>query len=120
MGQQVRGFPKFPKHNQTVKFANRRYRITFTWRDRALAWYFDLYSADGVALVLGRRMSPQWPPIAGIGFAVGVAPDGHLYVRGTDGYQRDALGDTLILTRYDAAELPAPATADALVVTGGV
>lgn len=116
MGQQVRGFPRFPKHGQTVTFGDRRYKVIFTWRQRAASWYFDLFTADGTAIALGRRMSAGFAPIANVGFDVDVAPDGNLFVRGSDGYLREDLGKTLILVRYANDELPATATASDLVI----
>ena len=123
MGQQIKGFPRFPKHSQTVILGSTRYRVTFTWRQRALAWYFDLHDVDGNQIVMGRRLSAKASPIAGIGFEVGAAPK-YLFVRATDGYQRDELGSTVVLVRYSpdevaeakAARDAGSATADDLVV----
>lgn len=115
MGQEIRGFPIKPKDGQTVTLGNKRFRFVFTWRQRAASWYFDLYQADGTAIALGRRMSPKALPLAHVGFAPGVAPR-FLFIRGEDGYLRDDLGDTLVLTRYAEDELEPTATASDVVV----
>ena len=117
MGQQVKGFPQFPQHDQTVAFGNRRYKLVFTWRQRALSWYFDLFTADDTPVVLGRRFSASWAPLVNVGFEVNFAPEGLLYIRGIDGYLRDDLGGDLVLLRYDTDELPVAPVIDPVVVT---
>jgi len=117
MGQEIRGFPRFPKHSQTVTLGSRRYRIELTWRQRASSWYMSLFDSDGNPLALGRRLSARVAPIANVGFDVDVAPSGNLFIRGADGYIRDALGDTLVIVNYEDDELPTPATAPSVVIT---
>jgi len=60
MAQLIQGFPEIFDHEQTATLSSVRYRLEFIWRDRTASWYFNLRTVDGVDLVLGRRVSPQW------------------------------------------------------------
>lgn len=112
------GFPVQPSHRITVALgplgeAGVVFVLRFTWRARTASWYVDLFGADGVtAIVMGRRMSPQWAPHAGLVLAD--LPPGLLFVRGKDGFERDDLAtDNLRAVFFATAEVEAAAPAAA-------
>jgi hypothetical protein len=85
------------------------YVARFTWRGRTASWYLDLFEADGIAaIVTGKRMSPGWAPHAGL--VIETLPDGLLFVRGNDDFERDDLAtDDLRLVFFATSELEAAA-----------
>lgn len=106
MSRLIHGFPEAPSHIQTVTLGDRRYRVRFTYRRRLSSWYVDLFDRDGTPIAVGRRMSPGWA-IASAADVPG-APDGYLYVRGADDYQRSDLGSALRLVFFSSDEIPDP------------
>lgn len=108
--KRIQGFPEISSHIQTVVLSTRKFRIRFTYRDRTLSWYMDLRTVDGVAIALGRRLSPFWGPI--LQHTIENEPDGILLVQGTDGYAKADLGDTLNLIFIPDAEVPAATSTD--------
>ena len=107
MGVLLTTFPSLPASTQTVTLDAEQYRVRLTWRHRCQGWYLDLYTLAGVALLLGRRLSAQWSP--NMGLVIEAGPDGYLFVRGTDEYVREDLGENLLLLYYTAAEVAAVA-----------
>lgn len=89
------------------------YVLRFTWRDRTASWYIDLFESDGVtAIVLGKRLSPGWAPYAGL--VIETLPDGLIYVRGTDDFERaDLATNDLRAVFLSSAEIGAAAPAPA-------
>lgn len=86
--------------------------LRFTYRTRTASWYVDVFESNGETLLLaGRRLSPGWSPHRGI--VVEGMPDGVLYVRGRDEFERDDLGtDNLRVVFFDAEEIATRAGAD--------
>jgi hypothetical protein len=107
MGRVINGFPELPSHTQTVVLGLSQFVVRFTFRERTGAWYLDLRTVDGQAIILGRRLSVDWLPLFGL--SSDLAPDGVLFVRGPDGYVREDLGEDLLLIFYPLSELPAAA-----------
>lgn len=112
MGKILAAYPELPSHVQTVTLGGAQYRVRFTFRGRCASWYADVYTRDGEPLALGRRLSPGWALLSAA--SIPGAPDGFLFVRGSDGYVRGDLGGSLRLVFYTASELPETATLDAL------
>ena len=101
------------KHRQRVTLDGIEYRIVLTWRQRPRSWHFDLYSADGDPIALGRRLSSGWSPVRGA--TDERLPPGAFVVGGPEGYRRSDLGDDLQVWYYGAAEiaaLPVPGDLD--------
>lgn len=109
-------FPTLPASRQTVTLEGTQFRVRLTWRHRCRAWYLDLWTLAGTALALGRRLSPDWSPL--LGFVLEGGPDGYLFVRGFDGYERLDLGKgvrLLYFTRAEVQAAQATVTVDTLV-----
>lgn len=118
MGSRLPAFASVPQHTVSVVLSGATYRLRWTWRERLSAWYLDLYDADGVVLIYGRRVSPGWGPFFDQP-AVG-APVETIVVSGVDGYDRDHLPETLEVVAWLEAELLSVAPddpVDDLIVT---
>lgn len=46
-----------PIYDYTIALSGRSYRVRLAWGDRQACWRLDLYTARGVALLLGARLS---------------------------------------------------------------
>lgn len=99
MPQNLPIFPEQPKHEYTITLDGEQFQFVLTYRDRRASWYLDLSTADGTALVRGRRCSPGYPLV--FPGTVG-SPKGLLTCDApADPYQRDELR----LLYYTAEEL---------------
>ncbi len=76
------------RHEYTMTLDGVQFELVFTYRERRASWYFDLFDADGTALVRGRRCSPGYPLVA-----AGVAgrPAGILTADGPDPYSKNEI-----------------------------
>lgn len=103
--------PQIPSQTRDIVLAGQRYRLRLTWRERCRSWYVDLLDAETEdPILVGRRLQPGFVPWRAERAGM---PDGVLYVRGVDGYQRGDLGTSLQLLFYEDDELPAaPADLD--------
>jgi len=108
MGQAIKAFPVKPHDWQTVPLGDGKFRITLTWRERCRAWYLDVYTAAGVAVALGRRVSPGYGPLLDLSLPTG--PEGMIIASGKDPYRREDFGDSVRLVYYEEDELPAAET----------
>ena len=113
--------PDLPTALQTVTLDGEQFKLRMTWRERRQAWYLDLYTLDGTALVLGRRVSPGFAPFVQYDHMPD-RPAGFFFVHGLDGYVRGDLGGTLRVVYRSREEMAArkvvydEATADPPVV----
>ncbi len=85
----------FPAHRYTIQIGPTTVVVRLVWRDRPAAWYLDIYDQDGVTpLSLGRRLSPGWGPLLGLGARL---PDlgGVIIVGGADPYRQADVGPGL-------------------------
>lgn len=101
------GFPHLPAHRIRVTLGARAYDLRLTWRERTASWYLDLWKTDGTPIALGRRLTPGWDPILGLGIADSPDDGGFGTVRGTDPYERQDLGAGLRLVWMPTAEVQA-------------
>lgn len=108
MGLELATFPTLPAFRQTVTLEGTQFRARLTWRERCQAWYLDVWTLDGTALALGRRLSAGWSPLFGL--TIENAPDGLFLVRGEDAYIREDLGVNVRLLYYTRDELRAAST----------
>lgn len=104
-----------------VAWGGRQLTVAMVWRQRLQSWYFDLYDANGEAIVLGRRVSPGFAPLAGLALAEQTSRTEVLLVDGPDPYQREDLGEVvrmmlLDLTRYEPPPSDDPNGPDNLFV----
>lgn len=106
MALELKVYQELPQHTQTVTLEGVQYRLRLTWFERLQAWYLDLYQLDETPIALGRRVTPEWAPLARL-LPVG-KPTGELYVRGPDPYRRDELGPLVLLRYYTADEIGEP------------
>lgn len=104
------GYPVYPQHSFVVTLGEARYKVTLIWRERSSSWYMDLHTQDGTELVLGKRLAPGWSPLAGVDLGAH-ALNGVLYCRGPEDYERNDLGDTLVLVYVPQADIDAAASA---------
>jgi len=115
MGKILSTFPDLPDTTQTVTMDGTQYRGRFVWRERLNAWYADISLLDGTKVAFGRRISPGWGPLFRL-LPVGT-PSGPLYVRGSDPYRREMLGDEVLVIYYAEDELLPAADTGTLRVT---
>jgi len=78
-----------PSHRYRIQLGGVSYVVRLTYRDRLASWYLDLYDVDEEPIALGRRLSPRFSPLLGIGVDRG--PSGLLYVEGPDRDGRDTV-----------------------------
>lgn len=109
MSVQIATFAAQPAAIQSVTLDGVQFRLRLTYRYRCAAWYLDLWTLDMTPLLLGQRLAAGWSPTAGYDLVDG--PDGWLYVRGADGYDRADLGSGLVLLYFSQAEMEAAAAA---------
>jgi hypothetical protein len=110
----------------TVSWGARQLRVRQTWRERTGSWYLDVYdlgdetgdpTSTGDPIVLGRRISPRFPPLLGLvpeGLPLDPIPVIDAGI-GSDPYQRSDLGEAvrlLLVTREEIDEAAAAAAAD--------
>jgi hypothetical protein len=74
--------------------------VRFTWIDRTRGWYFDLYGADGAAILQGERMNP-----GAVWKFPGEVPPGALSCFGADEYIQSDLGTNLLLVYFTPTEV---------------
>jgi hypothetical protein len=117
MGQILRTFQAQPQFTETVTLGSTQFQLTFTYRARLSAWYVDFFTLDGSAVVTGRRLSPGFDALFGGLPALVVA--GHFFVRGSDPYTREMLGDRVVPVFYPFAEVPAPPASATLSIVLG-
>lgn len=110
MGQIAAAYPDLPAFSQALTLGDVQYKLRLTWRERLGAWYADLWTAAGVEVWLGQRVSTGW------GLALGLSPvdkpDGIFLVRGPSEYARGDLGGSVQLVFYPTDELPARSASD--------
>lgn len=111
MAERFQFFPENPSNTSIQTWGDRQVRLRMTYRERMSAWYMDLFDADGVALAVGRRVSPSYAPLLGLGLEGFNLPRGRflIFVGPVDPYAKEALSDTLdgiLLTQeeVDAAQ----------------
>lgn len=101
-------FPAVPQHTSQIVWGDSEVRIRMTFRDRTASWYFDLFDLDEVAIVTGRRVSPEWVPLAGLALDDSLDPDINLVTQGPSPYNRSDLGVGLRLLLVPDDDLPPP------------
>ena len=107
MGVQFQVFADLTAGTTTQTWDDRQIQIRTTFRERTGAWYMDLFELDGTPIVFGRRVSPGFAPLLGLGLEGVQLPRGPaLVILGADDpYLRAALGDTLTLLLLSAEEV---------------
>ena len=102
-------FADLSQGTTTQTWADRQIQIRTTFRERTGAWYMDLFELDGTAIVFGRRVSPNFVPLLGLGLEGEQLPRGQtlLVVGPDDPYVKASLSDTLELLLLSAEEIDA-------------
>ena len=101
-GQRLRFFWALPSQAQTVTLDGVVYRVRVVYRRRLASWYLDLLTQSSEPLIMGRRITPGWSPLAGRRGG----PDAVVYVSDIpDPYRRDELGRELTVTLYPSRRL---------------
>jgi hypothetical protein len=90
-------FHDYPAHRYNVAMDSVHYEVRLTYRERTASWYLDLWDPDGNALLLGKRLAPNWP----VNMGITGGPPGLLVPFGFDPYDRHELE----LWYFTAAEL---------------
>jgi uncharacterized protein YigE (DUF2233 family) len=103
VGQVIATFPGQADTVQAVTLDGTQFLLRLYWRDRLAAWYLDLSELDETPVLLGRRLSTGWAPLAGV--KVENRPDGYLFVRGPAEYVRGQLGVDVHLSYYSRDEV---------------
>jgi hypothetical protein len=94
MPRPLNTFQQIPAHTQTVTLGDTVYRLRLIWRDRLDAWYADLFEQDGTPIRTGKRVSAEWVLFHG---EMEAKEDGMIYVYGPDDYDRNDLGENLLI-----------------------
>lgn len=97
-------FPQFAQFSLTSQLGPTKLRLRMTYRERLQSWYLDVYTLDGLPLLLGRRLSPLWSPMFGA-VALMETIGGFLLTKGVENYRQDDLGRTLFLWYVSFADL---------------
>lgn len=100
-------FPDLPQGTTTQTWDDRQIQIRTTFRERTGSWYMDLFELDGTPIVFGRRVSPSFIPLLGLGFEGESLPRGQtlLVVGPDDPYLVGDLSDTLEALLLTDAEI---------------
>jgi hypothetical protein len=117
MAERFNLFPDLPQHTITTTWGDKQVRLRLTFRDRTSSWYLDIFELDDTPIVLGRRVSPKFAPLLGLGLGgegVGTLPrDRELVVDGpADPYPRRDLGEVVQLILLTDAEVAAAQAAN--------
>jgi hypothetical protein len=104
---QFQVFAELTEGTTTQTWEDRQIQIRTIFRPRTGAWYIDLFELDGTPIVFGRRVSPSFLPLLGVGFEGESLPRGQtLVVLGPeDPYEKVDLGDTLELLLLSDADI---------------
>lgn len=95
-----------PHYTQETVLDGRNYLLTFHFNEHDGCWYVDVDDVDGVAIVTGKRIVADWSLLHRV--ADSRRPPGEMLVIDTTGAGAPGfreLGDRVILTYLDAAEL---------------
>lgn len=112
MAERFTFFPEQPQDTSAQPWGDIQVLIRTTYRERTGAWYIDILTIEEVPLVIGRRVSPQYAPLLGLGLeGAGLPRDRYLVIDGSeDPYQKAALSDTLVALLLTQEEIDAAAT----------
>jgi len=88
MPERLPFFHEIPAHSYTVALDGVQYEVRLVYRLRTESWYLDLMDENGLALLLGIRLSPNSSPNAGL---IVTGPPGVLFAFGADPYARNEL-----------------------------
>lgn len=108
-----------PVWDYTIALGDDTYRAVITYRERQDSYYLDLYTAEDVKLVSGKRLSIYWPilerrRVDGMPAGVVVLID----TADVDEYCQYAdLGHRCQLAYFDRDDLPAAAAAEGITIT---
>lgn len=107
MADQFVLFPDLPQFTETTTWGDRQVQLRLTFRSRTASWYLDIFELDSTPIVFGRRVSPRFAPLLGLGFGGEQLPrDRELFTDGpTDPYARSDLGEILRLLLLSDEEL---------------
>ena len=111
MAERFTFYPQQPQDTSTQPWGATQVLIRTTYRERPGAWYMDILTIEEVPLAIGRRISPQFAPLLGLGLeGEGLPRDRYLVIDGPiDPYLKEDLSDTLIALLLTQAEVDAAA-----------
>jgi hypothetical protein len=114
MADQFTFFPQQPQDTSTQAWGTQQVLIRTTFRERTGSWYMDILTIDEKPLAIGRRISPQFAPLLGLGLeGEGLPRDRYLVIDGPiDPYLKADLSDTLVAILLTQAEVDAAAAAN--------
>lgn len=50
-----------PYYTQRTRLDGREYNLRFAWNQRIERWFLDINDGDGVPIVLGLKLTSNWP-----------------------------------------------------------
>jgi len=108
-----------PVWDYTIDLTGVIFRIVLTYRERQDGWYLDLYDADDVLLLAGKRLSVDWLILRShIGAGM---PAGHLMLYDTSGAGANCgyedLGSSHLLYYFEPEDIPAATAAESVTIT---
>lgn len=105
-------------YDYTIELDGETYRIELTWKTRQQGWYIGLYTVDETPLLLGKRLAADTPLLQR--YQIDGLPPGELICVDMEdlGVEPtfESLGKRHLFWYFDAAELPAPAVSEGILI----
>jgi len=103
---------QYPIHDYQVDLEGSVYRYVLTYRERQESWYLDLYGSDDSALIMGKRLSINWPILTG--HVNAGLPPGQILLLDSSASEAECsyadLGNRCLLVYVPADEIPETST----------
>lgn len=112
MPQQLPFYPDLPAFDYQLALDGAQYRFRFSWNDLRASWYLGLDTADGAALLRGKRIVPYTSHTRGL---VRGGPPGILTALGANPYARAELS-LLYIPEAELALVPSVVEDDGRIV----
>lgn len=107
MPTQIQTSSNLPFYSEQVNMDGTFFTLNFKWNRRDSAWYLDIYTEEGAAVLLGHKLVVNFSPTRRL--ASGVAPRGEIFIvelSGTDDEANfDDLGTRVIASYFTHDEM---------------
>jgi len=114
----IAGAQQAPVYDYTITLSEVEYRVVLVYRKRGDRWYLYLYDADGVALLLGKKLSVDVPLLET--YHIAGLPPGELALWDTANSDTECgeldLGTRCLLIYIEPDELVDPRTGDDITI----
>lgn len=107
-----------PVYDYTITLSELEYRVVLVYRERGDRWYLSLYDADGLELLVGKKLSVDVPLLEN--YQIAGLPPGELALWDTANSDTecgfDDLGVRCLLIYIEPDELVDPREADDITI----